>query len=423
MKIIKNITLFVFLFSSLFFFSCTGSQRADEGSAGVQVSNLLTNNDFLNDDSSGNLTEDLSEPLHSASGSSYINIVAVGDNLVHHPIFEASLVDDGTYSFHYIFDHIRDYIIPADIAFINQETIFGNETLGYSGYPRFSTPSEMGTAVIAAGFNILNFANNHALDRGEEGIRSSIAYIENYEDVFYLGIHRSREERDTRQVILEINDVKIGFLAYSFSTNGIPFPAGRSFLVSLIDRDIMRAEINAIRPNCDFLIVSMHWGDEYALNYNRRQEDLAHFLAELQVDLVIGHHPHVLQPMDIIDRPDGDQMPVFYSLGNFLSSHARTTKEALLGGIMYVRLAVSNVSGTPEINIEDIGLIPIITHFDVNRNNFGIYPLHDYTDDLASLHWRRLSMGGDPDMNVDFFENMAMEMFGPVLVQRNIFQD
>ena len=351
----------------------------------------------------------------------YLTIVGVGDNLVHHPIFEASYTD-GAYSFHYIFDHIREYILPADIAFINQETILGNEELGYSGWPLFSTPPEMGAAVVAAGFNVINFDNNHAMDRGAAGVISSIEYLDSHDHVYYLGIHRSEEERMNRQVIFDINNITVGFLGYSFSTNGIPFPRGRSYLVSMIDRETMAAEINALRPLCDYLVVSMHWGEEYVLEYSREQEGLARFLAELEVDLVIGHHPHVLQPMAIITRPDGRPMPVFYSLGNFLSSHARSTKEALLGGIMYVKIAQTDTPDGKEISLEEAGLIPIVTHFDINRTNFSIFPLHEYTDELAARHWRRRAGAGDPEMTVDFFMNAAREMFGSSLILGNVFE-
>ena len=414
------IAFFVFLFC---IFSCTGSQHSQSQTAEVIVF-------FPGDESSEFVQAEPAQEEPSYPRVTYLDIVAVGDNLVHHPIFQASYTD-GSYSFHYIFDHIRDYILSSDIAFINQETIFGNEELGFSGYPRFSTPPEMGTAVVAAGFNIINFANNHALDRGAEGIMSSIGYLDNYDHVFHLGIHRNREERTNRHVILDMNNITVGFLAYTFSVNGIAFPAGRDYLVSMIDRDIMAAEINALRPLVDYLIVSMHWGEEYALRQNRGQSDLAALFAELGVDLVIGHHPHVLQPMEIITRPDGRPMPVFYSLGNFLSSHSRTTKEALLGGIMYLRISrteyLDNISLDEsiqeinrEINIEEIGLIPVITHFDIDRNNFGIYPLHEYTDELASLHWRSNFGSGDPEMDLEFFHNLAEEIFGSDLLLQSV---
>ena len=391
---VKTIKAFLLSFFIVFgFFSCTGKSQ------------------YIDLAGENHVAGELAEP--SAPLRTYITIVGVGDNLVHPPIFEASYAN-GEYDFHYIFDHIREYILPADIAFINQETILGNEELGFSGWPQFATPPEMGSAIVAAGFNVINFANNHVLDRGEAGIMTSIGYLDNYDGVYYLGIHRSAQERSGRQVIISTHDINVGFLAYTFGTNGIPLPAARPYMVSLIDREIMAAEIGAMRPNCDYLVVSLHWGEEYALNYNREQASLAAFLAEQQVDLLIGHHPHVLQPMEIITRPDGRPMPVFYSLGNFLSSHARSSKEALLGGIMYVRLARAE----EDISLEEIGLVPIITHFDVNRKNFGIYPLHEYTDELAALHWRRAR---DTEKNVDFFMNMARELFGPYLILRNVF--
>ena len=347
------------------------------------------------------------------SNGSSLTIIAVGDNLIHRPIIEAGY-RNGVYDFHSMFDPIRKYILPADIAFINQETVLGNEQLGFSGWPLFSSPPEIGTAIASAGFNVINHTNNHTLDRGAAGVMSSIEFWDNYDDVYYLGIHRSAQERNNRQVIIDINNIRVGFLGYTYGTNGIPLPGNMPYLVSLIDREVMAAEINAIRPNCDYLVVSMHWGEEYALNYNREQSDLALFLAEHNVDLVIGHHPHVLQPMEIITRPDGRPMPVFYSLGNFLSSHERSTKEALLGGIMYIKITKTRTG----ISLEEIGLIPVITHFDPARLNFGIYPLHEYTDELAAGHWRRTD---DPQMNTAFFMNLAREMFGSALILRNVF--
>jgi poly-gamma-glutamate synthesis protein (capsule biosynthesis protein) len=344
----------------------------------------------------------------------YLTIVAVGDNLIHHPILHAHY-NDGVYCFISIFDPIRDYILPADIAFVNQETPLGPRELGFSGWPLFSSPVEMGTALAAAGFNVINHTNNHVLDRGEAGLMSSIAYWDTHEGIYYLGIHRSAEERRSRQVIISHNNITVGFLSYSYGTNHIPLPRGRPYMVSLIDKEIMSAEINALRPYCDILVVSMHWGDEYRFTYNREQMELALFLAEHQVDLVIGHHPHVLQPVVIMERPDGRPMPVFFSLGNFLSSHARPIKEALLGGIMYVRLRKTE----GEVEFDTIGLIPIITHYDASRRNFAVYPLHAYTYEKAAVHWSRTN---DPQMTVDFFMRRAKEIVDPdKLIFRNVF--
>jgi len=344
------------------------------------------------------------------AGTDYLTIIAAGDNLIHDIIIRVGLAN----GFDSMYDNIRDYILPADIAFINQETVIGNPSIGYSGYPQFSSPPELGASIAEAGFNIINHANNHVLDKGAAGVLSSIHFWDNYENIQYLGMFRSQEERDTRRVIIGKNNFKVGFLAYTYGTNGIPFPRDRSYLSSLIDQEKMEADIRDIRSNCDFLIVSLHWGEEYQFVQNRNQERLAAFLAQHQVDLVIGHHPHVLQPMEILERPDGKTMPVFYSLGNFFS--AQHPKHTLLGGLMYIRLEKSE----EEISIEEIGLIPVVTHYDANWTNFGVYPLHEYTEELAARHRTRQI---DRGMTVDYFMNTARNMFGQSLILRNVFTD
>ena len=355
----------------------------------------------------------LAPPMIEVPDETYLTIVAVGDNIIHDPVLRASF-DGKAYSFDSIYDNIRYYIKAADIAFVNQETVLGNEKTGYSGYPLFSTPREAGAALAAAGFNVVNHATNHAMDKGEAGILSTMDYWDSQGAVRYLGIHRSEEDRKSRHAIISKNNIKVGFLAYTYGTNGIALPKDKSYLVSLIEREKMAAEIDALRPFCDYLVVSMHWGEEYRMEYNESQMRLATLLAEHQVDLVIGHHPHVLEPFVIISRPDGGSMPVFYSLGNFLSAHARPFKEVLLGGLAYVKLKKSG----EKTSVEEIGLIPVITHYEANHTSFSIYPLHDYSEELAEKHWRRIN---DNDTTLNFFNEKAQEIFGPVLILENPF--
>jgi len=389
----KNINKIFFVLPVLFFFSCAGLPSSKKTPAP--------------DITAGQKTA-------PAPHEDYLTIVAAGDNLIHEPIIKAGL-KNGVYSFDYMFDKIRDYILPADIAFINQETVLVNKNLGYSGYPQFGSPKEMGAAVAAAGFDIINHATNHIMDKGEAGILSSMDFWDSYKDIHYIGIHRSEEDRAKRQVIISKNNFKVGFLSYTYGTNGIPLPRGKSWLVSLINQEKMAADIKALRPLCDYLAVSMHWGDEYRPDYNREQQKLAVFLAEQQVDLVIGHHPHVLEPLVIVKRGDGGTMPVFYSLGNFFSAHLTPIKETLLGGLMYLKLKKTE----EKITVEEIGLIPIITHFDANLSGFRIYPLHEYTEDLAAGHWNRRR--GDSNVTAGFFTRKAVDMFGPALIMENPF--
>jgi poly-gamma-glutamate synthesis protein (capsule biosynthesis protein) len=390
--LIKRILVFL---PVLFFFSCADSPPLKVIPVPEEV-----------------ITTEPQEP--QASKVDYLTIVAAGDNLIHEPIIRAGFIN-GAYSFDSMYDKIREYILPADIAFVNQETVLVNKDLGYSGYPLFGSPKEIGTALIATGFNIVNHATNHIMDKGEAGVISCMDFWDSQKGIQYLGIHRTEEDRTKRHVIINKNNFKVGFLSYTYGTNGIPLPRGKFWLVSLIDREKIAGDIKVLRPLCDYLVVSMHWGDEYKLKYNKEQESLAAFLAEQQVDLVIGHHPHVIEPLVIMKRSDGGSMPVIYSLGNFLSAHLTPIKETLLGGIMYLKLKKTDKT----INIEEIGLIPIITHFEPSLTSFTVYPLHEYSEDMAARHWNRRR--GDNNMTHNNYLRLADEVFGPALITENPF--
>ncbi|MDR3193272.1 MAG: CapA family protein [Treponema sp.] len=310
---------------------------------------------------------------------SSLTLVAAGDNLFHEPLIKAFKGEDG-YNFAPIYEMVTPIIAGADLAFINQETVLGRESFGYSGYPRFNTPQALAKNLADVSFDIINQANNHVMDKGEEGIRDTIAVWDGIPGATYLGIHRSREERDNRKIVIEKNGIRIGFLAYTYGTNGLLLPRDKPYLVSLIDRKTMSAEIGALRPLCDFLVVSMHWGEEYTLDPSAEQTALAEFLAKEEVDLVIGHHPHTLQPQAYIPRPGGKQMLCFYSLGNFMSGQIRT--ETLFGGLMYVKLSKKDGNTT----IADTGIIPVITHYEQGFTGFRVYPLYQYTGELIKKH-------------------------------------
>ena len=246
-------------------------------------------------------------PFKAEALPDYLTIVAAGDNLYHEVMIKESEAGD----YKSIYGEIRDLVEKADIAFINQETLLAGKDFGFSGYPQFNSPQELGRAIAAAGFNVVNHATNHIMDKGEKAILATMDFWETIPQVTILGIHRSEEQRNLPKLVKK-NNICVGFLAYTYGTNAIPVPAGKSFLVSLADIEIMEKEIDALRPLCDFLVVSMHWGEEYQYDYSKNQEKLAAFLAEHNVDLVIGHHPHVIQPVEYIARPDGGNMLCFY---------------------------------------------------------------------------------------------------------------
>jgi poly-gamma-glutamate synthesis protein (capsule biosynthesis protein) len=253
---------------------------------------------------------------------------------------------------------------PADIAFINQETLLAGEEFGFSDYPQFNSPRKLGLAIAGAGFNVVNHATNHIMDKGEKAIIATMNFWDAIPQTIVLGIHRSNEQRSLPRLV-EKNNITLGFLSYTYGTNGIPVPKDKLYLVSLINTGIMGSEIDALRPLCDVLVVSMHWGEEYRHDYNKNQETLAAFLTEHKVDVVIGHHPHVIQPIEYILRPDGRWMLCFYSLGNLIS--AQTQDPTLLGAMAYIKIGkipAPDGETADGIILTDAGAIPLVTHYE-----------------------------------------------------------
>jgi poly-gamma-glutamate synthesis protein (capsule biosynthesis protein) len=313
----------------------------------------------------------------------YLSLVAAGDNLFHDVMIRPNPNTQG-YDFTSFYAEIKPLIEPADIAFINQETTLGGREYGFSGYPRFNTPQEAGDALAAAGFDIINHATNHIMDKGEGAVFATMDYWDTLPDIQYLGIYRSQEDRDTKKVIIEKNGIKTGFLSYTYGTNGLALPNDKPYLAALINESVMEKEIKNLRPLCDFLVVSMHWGTEYQHNISGEQRRLGRFLADNQVDLIIGHHPHVLEPYEFLDRPDGQKTLCFYSLGNFIS--AQTSGPTQLGGLAYVKIKQHD----NKIIFEEAGLIPVVNHYENGLSGFRVYPLYRYTEDLAKKHLLQL---------------------------------
>jgi len=302
-------------------------------------------------------------------------MLAAGDNLINITILNDAKKDG--YNFAPIYSQIAPLIQSADTAFINQETILGGSQFNYSGYPQFNTPSTMAQALASAGFTVVNHANNHTMDMGEAGILAAMDTWDSFPEIAVLGIHRGSEKQPC---IITKNNISLGFLSYTYGTNGIPLPRNKPWIVSMIDRKVMAAEIDSLRPLCDFLAVSIHWGDEYSFEPTAVQTELAQFLASHNVDVVIGHHPHVLQRMEYLPRPDGGQTVCFYSLGNFANNQDRA--ETALGGLAYVQF----VKQDDELSIGVTGIIPVISHFETNFTKTQVIPYYAYTDELLQKH-------------------------------------
>ncbi|MDR0785476.1 MAG: CapA family protein [Treponema sp.] len=343
------------------------------------------------------------QPVIPPPTPDFLSIVAVGDNLFHDPMIKPQ--KDGSFNYDSYYTEIKPIVQAADIAFVNQETVLAGKSFGYSGYPQFNTPQEAGLALINAGFNVVNQATNHIMDKGEKAVFATMDFWDKYPKIAVLGVHRSQEERD-KQIIIEKNNIRTGFLSYTYGTNGIPVPKDKPYLVSLIDEKVMAKEIDALRPNCDLLVVSMHWGEEYRRTPTAEQKRLAQFLADRRVDVIIGHHPHVLEGTVTLTGKNGNETFCVYSLGNFISNQADSP--TLLGGLLSLR--IKKFEGT--ITIESAKIIPLVTHYEAGSVNFKVYPLYEYTEELAKKHTRRIQ---GKELGVQYFTNLARTVLGDAM--------
>lgn len=317
------------------------------------------------------------------------SLIMVGDNLIHSSIYKEAHrnADNKGYDFKPMLRLIKEKVKNYDIAYYNQETILGGSKLGLSDYPCFNSPYEAGGNMLDAGFNLVSTASNHTMDRGEQAILNSRAYWDKQENVLAVGSYKSFEQRDEVQ-IREVNGITYTMLNYTYGTNGIPVPSGKEYLVNVWPTDLsindperdtkyqaykekVKEDIKRVRDKVDVLIVAMHCGIEYTKEPSAYQKDEAKFLAEQGVDLVIGTHPHVLEPVEWI----GDT-PVFYSLGNFISAQYQDENYNKTVGLMSsLRITKTTKDGKSSIKIDNIENEFIYTYYNqATWSNFRVIP-------------------------------------------------
>lgn len=276
-----------------------------------------------------------------------LSFVAAGDALIHNSVYaDAYNKLSKTYDFKYQLELIKPIISKYDLAFYNQETIFAGAELGYSHFPRFNTPSEFGDAMIDAGFNIVALANNHSYDKGEVGVLNAVKYFEE-QNVLWNGMNNSFEMQDDIK-IMEKNNITYALISYTTLNNGLNTPKGKEYLVNYYSDERAKRDIESIRNKVDVIIVSIHWGVEYTHKPNANQIKIANYLSELGVNIICGHHPHVLQPIDKIGNT-----VVMYSLGNVISSQIGVER---LTGVL-VSLNITKKNGVISIDTPEAELI------------------------------------------------------------------
>lgn len=306
------------------------------------------------------------------------SLFMVGDALIHSGIYFDAKNSDGTYDFKPMLELIKPIAKNYDLRYYNQETILGGAEFGYSSYPRFNSPQAVGDAFLDAGFNLVSLANNHTMDKGEAGVINSVNYWKSKKDVVFTGQWTSQEERDEAK-IYKINGISYAFFSYTTWTNGLETPTGKEYLNNVYSYEKASNDINKVRKLVDVIIVAMHWGIEYSLNVSQSQLNIANELSSLGVNLIIGAHPHVVEPVEYIN--DGKTF-VIYSLGNFISDQVGI--ERLTGLMMEVKIKKRvEVDDTVNVSIVEPKAQLIYTKSALSgKKNFKVYPYPKLNNDL-----------------------------------------
>lgn len=344
---------------------------------GYYVFNIYIDNNKFDKNIDNKLNEDntLEEKLPKEERFS---LIMVGDTLIHNAIY-GDAYKNGVYDFNYIFTEVKDTISSYDLAFYNQESILGGSEIGLSTYPRFNSPYEVGDALLNIGFNIVSLANNHTLDRGEQAIINSRNYW-NQKDVLVSGSNTSFEEQD-EIIVKEKNGITYTMLSYTDLTNGLKAPKGKEYLVNLYNKERLKNDIEKVRNKVDLLMVSIHYGEEYVHEPTYKELEIVDYLKSLGVDIIIGHHPHVVQRMEF----DNNQLTI-YSLGNFLS--AQRGIERLTGLMAGIDVVKKYDGDSYEIILEKPTAELVYTYSKYASNggryDFKLYPYKKLNNDILN---------------------------------------
>lgn len=312
-----------------------------------------------NENISSSSDEDFDTIVVEKKEDSHVKMSVIGDIMCHNSQYtDAYVSSKDTYDFSYVFEDIKNYINSADIAIGNLETTFAGKVKGYSNYPRFNTPEQLATNLKDFGIDVLSTANNHSMDTNYDGLVSTLNYLDKA-GISHTGTYSS-EKAQNEILVKDVNGVKIAFLAFTYGTNGIPVPKDKSYCINLIDDDLILEQISlAKEQHPDLICASMHWGIEYQTKQNSEQERLADLLFNNGVDIILGSHAHVLQPMEkrTVTLADGSTKNCFviYSLGNFMSGQSKeNTRNSVI-----LNIDISKNGETEQTSIDSVSYVPI----------------------------------------------------------------
>ena len=358
------------------------------------------------------IKEELQEEVYE------ISLVMVGDALIHDEIYLDAKIGN-SYNFNKMLSFIKPITTTHNLAYYNQETILGGSEIGLSSYPAFNSPYEVGDAFLDAGFNLVSLATNHTLDRGEKAVINSRNYwnsksTNSTDSVLAVGSYSSFEEKNNIE-IRSSNNITYTLLNYTYGTNGIKVPSGKEYLVNIwpvtgnnpnIDtkyqnyKKQVKNDISMVRDKVDLLMVAMHWGIEYQTTPNSYQKDMALFLESLGVDIIIGTHPHVIEPIEWIN----DTL-VIYSLGNFISAHEVVNMDNRVGLMSSIDIIKTIKEDETTITLSNLENELLYTYYTKDYKNFKVIPFSNLTDeylkDYQNIYTRYKNIVQNIDNNIN----------------------
>lgn len=315
------------------------------------------------------ITSEVIRPLNYEA-----KLLMVGDALIHSSVYNDALTEDGNYDFKPMLKYVKPILKSYDLKYYNQETILGGSSLGYSSYPKFNSPVEVGDAFLNAGFNLVSLSNNHTMDKGETGVINSVNYWKSKKNVVFSGQWTSWEERNANPVY-SVNGINYAFFSYTTWTNGLETPVGKEYLNNVYSNEKAYLDINAVKDRADVIIVAMHWGEEYNLDITEEQREIANYLSSLGVNIIIGTHPHVVEPVEYINN--GDTL-VIYSLGNFISGQIGLDR---LTGLMMEVTIKKMVDDDDSVHISIVDPKAELV-YTTAPPNIRVYPYSELNDDI-----------------------------------------
>ena len=311
-----------------------------------------------------------------------ISLCMVGDILMHRNLTNYGYDSKrDIYNFDFMFENMEKYIKDYDMKIANEEVLIAGRKFGITDFPKFNSPFELADSIVKAGFNIILKATNHVNDKGLEAIKSDLNNWKNkYPNIKITGSYLNEEDYN-KITYYNKNNIKIALLNYCYGSN---VKLEKNYTMNKLEFEKIKNDIEkAKKEGAEFIIVFPHWGKEYVLKEIKYQQYYVKIFLDLDVDLVIGTHPHVIQPLKVYyNKKTKKKMYVFYSLGNFINATRSRGKNVFwrfLGGMAHVIIGRNKYN---KVVVKDIKFIPLITHIFENKK-ITTYKVKDYNKTMA----------------------------------------